>query len=101
MTTAPPQIRAALATALAGLGIAAAPGWLDAVLAVAWAVGGVVDYLWTRDRDRDGTPDGVQWAARALGWSEADTTAALVELRRLGPSALIWLRRIAEVRNGR
>ena len=93
------QIRAALATALAALGIAAAPGWLDVAVALLWAIGGVVDYLWTRDRDRDGRPDGPQWAAQQIGWSEAETAAALAELRRLGPGALTWLRRIASARH--
>lgn len=94
MTTPDPRLRAAIATAIAALGIHTAPGWVDAVVALLWLAGGIVDYVWTRDRDRDGRPDGPQIVARTLGWSEVDTLTALQELRRIGPSAIVWLRRI-------
>lgn len=93
MTYPDPRIRAAVATAIAALGIHVAPGWIDAVVALLWLAGGLADYVWTRDADRDGRPDGPQIVARTLGWSEAETAEALVELRRIGPSAIVWLRR--------
>ena len=94
MTTPDPRIRAAIATAVAALGIHVAPGWYDVAVALVWLAGGLADYVWSRDADRDGRPDGPQIVARTLGWSELDTLTALQELRRIGPSAIEWLRRV-------
>ena len=94
MTKPDPRIRAAIATAIAALGIHVAPGWYDVAVALVWLAGGLADYVWSRDADRDGRPDGPQIVARTLGWSELDTLTALQELRRIGPSAIVWLRRI-------
>lgn len=90
----PPQLRAAIASALALGGLHIASGWLDAVVALIWILGGLADYLLTRDADGDGRPDGPTIVARTLGWSERDALTALQELRRIGPSAITWLQRI-------
>ena len=96
--TPPTHLRAAIAALAALAGLTLADGWLDAVVALAWVAGGLADYLWTRDRNGDGKPDGPAWVAQQLGWTEAETLDALRELRRIGPSALVWLRRVAEIR---
>lgn len=98
----PTHLRAAMAALLAyaGLETLTAP-WLDAAVVLLWVAGGLADYLWHRDRDGDGRPDGVQWTASRLGWSVSDTESALAELRRIGPGAVRWLTRIDGVRDER
>ena len=95
MTTPDPRIRAAIATAVAALGIHVAPGWYDVAVALVWLAGGLADYVWSRDADRDGRPDGPAWLARQLGTTEADAADLVREVRRLGgPQVLRLLRSV-------
>lgn len=84
----PPQIRALLASSLAGAGLQLTDDtWADAIIVGVWLLGGLVDYLATApDADKNGVPDTLDTLARARG---IDTRELAAWLRTVGEADLL------------